>query len=393
MEFLRVTYRLDGNPAEAEARAEAIALEQTVEVPRAVAMREPFIAREIVGRVESVEPAADGGHRATIAYPVATTALDPAQLLGVLFGNSSLHADVQCVDFDPPPSLCEALAGPRAGIAGLRELTGVRDRALTCTAVKPMGRSPEALADLLRTFARAGIDVIKDDQGLADHEFCPFEARVEACLAAAEQVADETGHRALYVPNLIGTPERVFAQLRFAEKRGARAVMVSPMLLGLPDVLGALPSPRIGAGARAPLARGRAALCAGAPVREAAAALRRRRGDLRRLCGPLRHPARHLRRDRGEPARRVARPRAEPAGAGRRDRARRRARGGPLLRPRRDAARRRQPPARAGEAARAQPRVRGGGARMRPPSDAEESSVTSTTAAERSCRSGRSAPR
>jgi ribulose-bisphosphate carboxylase large chain len=234
MEFLRVTYRLEGNLADAEARAEAIAFEQTVEVPRPVAMREPFIAREIVGRVESIARAPDGSPRARIAYPVATTALDPAQLLGVLFGNTSLHADVQCVDFDPPPSLCEALQGPRAGIAGLRALTGVRDRALTCTAVKPMGRSPEQLAELLRAFARAGIDVIKDDQGLADHEFCRFEPRVEACLAAAEQVADETGRLALYVPNLIGTPERVFAQLRFAEKHGARAVMVSPMLLGLP---------------------------------------------------------------------------------------------------------------------------------------------------------------
>ncbi len=234
MEFLRVTYRLEGNPSEAVARAEAIAFEQTVEVPRTVAMREPFIAREIVGRVESIDVADDGSCRATVAYPVATTALDPAQLLGVLFGNTSLHADVQCVDFDPPPSLCDALRGPRAGVAGLREITGVQGRALTCTAVKPMGHSPKALADLLRTFARAGIDVIKDDQGLADHEFCPFEARVEACLAAAEQIADETGHRALYVPNLIGTPERVFAQLRFAEQRGARAVMVSPMLLGLP---------------------------------------------------------------------------------------------------------------------------------------------------------------
>jgi ribulose-bisphosphate carboxylase large chain len=234
MELLRVTYRLDGDPSAAAARADAIALEQTVEVPRAVAMRDAFIANEIVGRVESIDATADGARLATIAYPVAATALDPAQLLGVLFGNSSLHADVSCVDFDPPPSLCKALRGPRFGIAGLRALTDVRERALTCTAVKPLGHSPGALADLLRTFARAGIDVVKDDQGLADHAFCPFEARVAACLAAAEQVAEETGHRALYVPNLIGTPERVFAQLRFAEDHGARAVMVSPMLLGLP---------------------------------------------------------------------------------------------------------------------------------------------------------------
>jgi len=234
MELLRVTYRLEGDPSGAEARAEAIALEQTVEVPRVVAIRDAFIANEIVGRVEAIEAASDGARLATIAYPVAATALDPAQLLGVLFGNSSLHADVSCVDFDPPPSLCEALRGPRFGIAGLRALTGVGERALTCTAVKPLGHTPAALADLLRTFARAGIDVVKDDQGLADHPFCRFEARVSACLAAAEQVADETGHRVLYVPNLIGTPERVFAQLRFAEQHGARAVMVSPLLLGLP---------------------------------------------------------------------------------------------------------------------------------------------------------------
>jgi ribulose-bisphosphate carboxylase large chain len=234
MELLRATYRLPGDPSQARARAEDIALEQTVEVPRAVALREPFIAREIVGRVESVVASGASACLATIAYPVATTALDPAQLLGVLFGNTSLHADVSCVDFDPPPSLCKALRGPRVGVAGLRDLTGVRDRALTCTAVKPLGHSPAALAGLMRTFARAGIDVVKDDQGLADHDFCPFEARVEACLDAVEDVARETGHRALYAPNLIGTPERVFAQLRFAEDRGARAVMVSPMLLGLP---------------------------------------------------------------------------------------------------------------------------------------------------------------
>ena len=100
--------------------------------------------------------------------------------------------------------------------------------------MKPMGRSPEALGNLLREFARAGIDVVKDDHGLANHAFCPFEKRVLACLAAAEEVAEETGHRAVYVPNLIGTPSQVFRQLRFAQDAGARAVMVSPGLIGLP---------------------------------------------------------------------------------------------------------------------------------------------------------------
>ncbi len=233
MESLRVTYRLAVDPAVAEARAEAIALEQTVEVPR-VAVRDAFIEREILGRVEGVEHTVDGASLATIAYPATALTGDPAQFLGVLFGNTSLHRDVECVDFEAPASLLAGFGGPRFGLDVWRERTGVRSRALTCTAVKPLGHTPKALAEMLRTFAAAGIDVVKDDQGLADHPFCPFEERVRTCLAAAEEAADASGKRVLYVPNLIGTPERVLAQLRFAEAQGARAVMVAPMLLGLP---------------------------------------------------------------------------------------------------------------------------------------------------------------
>lgn len=232
---VRVSYRFGGaaSEGEARARAELLALEQTVEVPRRV-VRDAFVENEVLGRVAEVRPDGEGGWRAEVAYPAAITAANPAQLLNVLFGNSSLHADVECLDVTLPDSLLAAIGGPRFGIAGLRKTIGVYDRPLTCTAIKPMGLSPKALAELLGEFARAGIDVIKDDHGLADHAFCPFEERVESCLAAAADVAEETGHRALYVPNLCGTPETLFAQLRFAEQRGARAVMVSPMLIGLP---------------------------------------------------------------------------------------------------------------------------------------------------------------
>lgn len=229
-----MTYRLDVGASEAEARAEALALEQTVEVPRVVVAREPVIEEQIVGRVESVTQDDDGASLVRIAYPAATTANDPAQLLNVVFGMTSLQPDAMCVEIDPPKSLFEALRGPRFGIEGLRKASGVTDRALTCTALKPMGHSPEVLADLMRDFARAGIDVVKDDQGLANHAFCPFEERVRACSAAVREVADETGHQTLYAPNLIGSPETLFEQLRIAERHGAGAVMVSPMLVGLP---------------------------------------------------------------------------------------------------------------------------------------------------------------
>lgn len=230
---LRVTYQLDVDDGLAEERAEAVALEQTVEVPRAV-VRDAFFEKEVMGSVESLDRDPAGGWRATLSYPLAATALEPAQLLNVIFGNSSLHEDVRCLDFEAPPALGAALGGPRFGVAGLREMLGAPERPLTCTALKPMGLSSESLAELCGSFARAGIDVIKDDHGLADQAWSRFEERVPACLAAARRAADETGHHAVYAPNLIGTPRRVLEKLRIAEAEGARAVLVSPMLLGLP---------------------------------------------------------------------------------------------------------------------------------------------------------------
>jgi ribulose-bisphosphate carboxylase large chain len=232
-EFVRATYRLSVEADRVEARAEALHLEQTVELPRD-AVSDAYVEREILARVESIQADPGGGFRAVVAYPVATTAWDPAQLLNLLFGNTSLQPEVELVDVELTPSLIDVLGGPRFGIEGLRKAIGVAGRALTGTALKPMGLDAEALADLARTFARAGLDLIKDDHGLADHPFCRFEDRVRACQAAIDSVAADTGHRALYVPNLTGTPETLFRQLELAADAGVRAAMVSPMLVGLP---------------------------------------------------------------------------------------------------------------------------------------------------------------
>jgi ribulose-bisphosphate carboxylase large chain len=230
---IRVTYLVHAAAGDVDARAEALLLEQAVELPRA-ALRDRWVTEHVLGCVEGVGDAGDGWHRVTIAHPLATAADDPAQLLNVLFGNSSLQPDVVLADAELPEAAFDWLPGPRAGIAGLRRLTGVAGRPLLATALKPMGLGPARLAELCGTFARAGIDIVKDDHGLADHPFCPFEARVEACLRAVEDAARDTGRRALYVPNLMGAPDRVGRQLAFARRAGAQAALISPMLVGLP---------------------------------------------------------------------------------------------------------------------------------------------------------------
>jgi ribulose-bisphosphate carboxylase large chain len=230
---IEVVYRVRTAPAGLAQRAESLLLEQTVELPRS-ALRTAFVRERLVGRVVATEAVGEGEFRVTLAQPALVAANDPAQLLNVLFGNCSLQPDVELEDVRLPPSLVRMLGGPRFGIRGLRALAGVHDRALAASVLKPVGLSVPETAALCLSLALSGLDIVKDDHGLADHSFSPFAERVRACLAATEEAAQTTGRRTLYVPNLIGSPGTVMRQARQAKELGARAVMLSPMLLGLP---------------------------------------------------------------------------------------------------------------------------------------------------------------
>src|SRR5271156_6129457 len=110
---LRVTYHVTAsNQPDLDARVESLLLEQTVELPRA-ALRDKFVLENIVGRVASIRTI--GAEKHTVV-----------------------------IDFRLPkdwPHRERALPGPQFGTAGLRHITGVRDRPLTSTALKPIGLS------------------------------------------------------------------------------------------------------------------------------------------------------------------------------------------------------------------------------------------------------------
>ncbi|MGA2017427.1 MAG: RuBisCO large subunit C-terminal-like domain-containing protein, partial [Opitutaceae bacterium] len=216
---IEVVYRLRADPSGLDARVEALLLEQTVEMGRE-ALRSAHAREHFVGRVIGTEAVGDAEFLVALAQPAEAAAGDPAQLLNVLFGNCSLQDDVELEDVRIPATLVRMLCGPRFGTAGLRQLTGVRGRALAASVLKPMGLSAREAASLCRTLAMAGLDVIKDDHGLADHPGCPFAERVRLCLAATAEAAETTGRRALYVPNLIGSPATVLRQAREASELG-----------------------------------------------------------------------------------------------------------------------------------------------------------------------------
>jgi ribulose-bisphosphate carboxylase large chain len=233
MSRLFATYHVHATSERIDALARALALEQSVEVPME-AVPDAFIAEQVVGRVEDIQRVADDRFAVVIGLATATTGYDVAQTINMLFGNSSLHAHVELVDVEFPHDFLARFPGPRHGIEGIRNLLRAYDRPLTCAALKPQGLSAQRLAALCETFAANGVDIVKDDHGLADQVYAPFAERVAACQRAIERANAATGSHALYAPSLVGSPRALAMQARIARDAGVGMVLLAPALLGMP---------------------------------------------------------------------------------------------------------------------------------------------------------------
>jgi ribulose-bisphosphate carboxylase large chain len=231
--WLTATYLIDSEPERIRARADALAIEQSVECPLE-AVRDARIRDEIVARVASIEPAGERRYRVDVQIAVESTGGETAQLINMIFGNCSLWDNVQFAGLELPPDLLARFPGPRHGISGIRELLGAPDRALTAAAMKPQGMPVDEIARMCRTFALAGIDVIKDDHGIANQTYSPFAERVRACQRAIAEASSQTGTTSFYAPHLIGTPRELRERARLAREEGVRFVLVAPMVVGLP---------------------------------------------------------------------------------------------------------------------------------------------------------------
>lgn len=231
-ERFAATYRISGPLAAARERAEAIAVEQTIEFPADLIAADDDIRRHVIGWVERVTPVAADAAEARISYAVETSGFELPQLLNVLFGNCSLLPGLRIVELEFPDSLLARFPGPRFGRDGLRALVGAGARPLLASALKPQGLSAAALAGMAGTMARGGVDVIKDDHGIANQEFAPFRERVSAASAAVAEVNAATGRRCLYLATINGPADEIFDRAHFAREAGAGGVVVLPGLGG-----------------------------------------------------------------------------------------------------------------------------------------------------------------
>lgn len=229
---LIVTYRVRAEARDIEARARAVAVEQSVEMP-VEAIDDPAIHDRIVGKVVDIADLGGSMYAVRIALAGETVGTDAGQLLNMLFGNTSIHDDVVLADVAPPRSMIRAFGGPNIGLPGLRTRVGAGRRALTCSALKPQGLPPEGLARLAHAMALGGIDYIKDDHGLADQTYSPFARRITAVAEAIARANRSTGRTCRYVPSLSGSLDDMRRQIGASRDAGIGEVLIAPMIAGV----------------------------------------------------------------------------------------------------------------------------------------------------------------
>lgn len=231
-ERFTVVYRLTGDEATALAKAQAICVEQTIEFP-AELVTGGDIRDHILGRIEDLGQLDANHYQAAISYAVETSGFELTQLVNVMLGNSSLQPGIRVERLELPAGLLRAFRGPRFGRAGWRVRLGVTERPLLCTALKPLGLSAQALAELAYQFALGGIDMVKDDHSLADQSFAPYRERVARCAEAVQQANSRSGGGCVYIPNVTAPADQVLERAYQAKEASAGGLLVAPGLVGL----------------------------------------------------------------------------------------------------------------------------------------------------------------
>ncbi len=172
-----------------------------------------------------------------IAYPLALSEIgNLPQLLSFLGGNifsMKIVDRLRLEDIEFPKKYINACLGPYHGIAGIRKIMNVKQRALVGSIIKPkVGLDVTETAAVAYETWRGGVDVIKDDENLTSLVFNNFNDRVDQLIATRKKVEKETGEKKVFVFNITAPYDVALQRARYVKKRGGRVVMVDIVAMG-----------------------------------------------------------------------------------------------------------------------------------------------------------------
>jgi ribulose-bisphosphate carboxylase large chain len=172
-----------------------------------------------------------------ISWPLDNMGVNLSNLMATVAGNLfelKQFSGLRLQDIDIPAAFCHVYPGPQFAIAGTRTLTGVHERPIIGTIIKPsVGLTPEETASQTRTLIDAGLDFLKDDELMGDSSHSPFEKRVEAVMREINNHADKTGKKAMFAFNISGDMDDMMRRHDYVLSKGGTCVMVSLHWIGI----------------------------------------------------------------------------------------------------------------------------------------------------------------
>lgn len=181
------------------------------------------------------------GVRVKIAYPIANFGPRIPNMLTAVGGEGAYYSPgiytIKLHDIIFPDGYLDQFEGPKFGVDGLREWTGIYDRPLFLGVIKPnIGLGPEPFGDLASQAWMGGLDIAKDDELLCDTEWSPFAERTSVLGKLRAQAEQKTGKRCVYLANITDEVDRMIELHDIGVKNGADMLMINAMCTGLSGV-------------------------------------------------------------------------------------------------------------------------------------------------------------
>lgn len=223
-----------------EKTAEAIAAESSVGTWTKLSTVKHHMFEKLKARVFEIKKVGNYSGYIKIAYPLRhfdwkNPLQVEASLLGNLFGLKELE-ELYVIDISFPLKWQKIFSGPKFGIEGIRKLVGTEKsrRPHIGTIVKPkVGLSPTEFAHVAYQAYAGGLDLVKDDENLADQNFCKWRERFDEMRKVVDRVEKESGRKVLYAINITDKVSRMVDRIDYLKEHGWKIAMLDVYLLGL----------------------------------------------------------------------------------------------------------------------------------------------------------------
>jgi 3-oxoisoapionate-4-phosphate decarboxylase len=250
-QFIRLTYRIE-TVGSIEKLANKIASDQStgtfVDLPAETEELKNRVAARVVS-IRQLEPARAPSYptdekgpfkRADvdIDFPLEAIGTDLSALMTIAIGGVFAikgFSGIRVVDMKLPDAFRNVYPGPQFGVKGSRKLTGVFDRPVIGTIVKPaLGLRPHETAELVRDVVHAGADFVKDDEKLMSPVYSPLAERVKGIMPIILDHEQKTGRKCMYAWGISATdPDEMMRNHDLVLKAGGNCAVININSIGM----------------------------------------------------------------------------------------------------------------------------------------------------------------